>query len=101
LFHERFLGTFVDWCRKNGVKSRVQAYGREYYPLKSAMMLDIPECETWLRPDVGTDLEERTFKTGRAYRPVNKFVASAARLTGKNIVSCEEITNTSIVFNAS
>ncbi len=101
LFHERFLKTFVDWCRENGVKSRVQAYGREYYPLKSAMVLDIPECETWLRPDVGTDLEERTFKTGRAYRPVNKFVASAARLSGKNIVSCEEITNTTIVFNAS
>lgn len=101
LFHERFLETFVDWCRQNGVKSRVQAYGREYYPLKSAMIPDIPECETWLRPDVGTDFEERTFKTGRAYRPINKFVSSAARLTGKKIISCEEITNTTMVFNAS
>lgn len=101
LFHERFLETFVDWCRQNGVKSRIQAYGREYYPLKSAMVLDIPECETWLRPDVGTDFTERTFRTGRAYRPVNKFVSSAARLTGKKIISCEEITNTTMVFNTS
>lgn len=99
LFHERFLQTFVDWCRKNNVKSRVQAYGREYYTLESAMLLDIPECETWLRKDVGSDFEENTFRTGRAYRPVNKFVSSAARLTGKRVVSCEEITNTGIVFN--
>lgn len=100
LFHERFLQTFVNWCRKNNVKSRVQAYGREYYTLESAMLLDIPECETWLRADVGTDLAENTFRTGRGYRPVNKFVSSAARLTGKRLISCEEITNTSLVFNA-
>jgi hypothetical protein len=99
LFDERFLQTFIDWCKKNKVKSRVQAYGREYYTLESAMKLDIPECETWLRADVGTDFEENTFKKGRGYRPVNKFVASAAWLTGKRIVSCEEITNTSVVFN--
>ncbi|WP_316810750.1 glycosyl hydrolase [Pedobacter heparinus] len=99
LFDERFLKTFVDWCKKNKVKSRVQAYGREYYTLKSAMQLDIPECETWLRADVGTDLKEKLFASGRGYRPVNKFVASAAWLTGKRMVSCEEITNTSLVFN--
>lgn len=101
LFDERFLKTFIDWCKKNKVKSRVQAYGREYYPLESAMQLDIPECETWLRVDVGTDLKENVVAGGRAYRPVNKFVSSAARLTGKHIVSCEEITNTSMVFNDS
>lgn len=100
LFHERFLETFVDWCHKNKVKSRVQAYGREYYPLKSSMLLDIPECEAWLRADVGTDLPENTFIQGRGYRPVNKFVSSAARLTGKHLISCEELTNTSMVFNA-
>lgn len=100
LFHERFLKTFVAWCKKNNVKSRVQAYGREYYPLRASMLLDIPECETWLRADVGTDLPENTYSTGRAYRPVNKFVSSAARLTGKHIVSCEELTNTAMVFNA-
>lgn len=101
LFNERFLLTFIDWCKKNNVKSRVQAYGREYYTLESAMLPDIPECETWIRDDVGADLPENTFKTGRAYRPVNKFVSSAARLTGKRVISCEEITNTDLVFNAS
>lgn len=100
LFNERFLHTFIDWCRKNNVKSRVQAYGREYYTLESAMLSDIPECETWIRDDIGGDLPENTFKTGRAYRPVNKFVSSAARLTGKRMISCEEITNTDLVFNA-
>jgi hypothetical protein len=101
LFNERFLHTFIDWCKKNNVKSRVQAYGREYYTLESAMLADIPECETWIRDDVGGDLPENAFKTGRAYRPVNKFVSSAARLTGKRVISCEEITNTDLVFNAS
>lgn len=100
LFNERFLQTFIDWCGKNKVKSRVQAYGREYYTLESAMLSDIPECETWIRDDIGGDLPENTFKTGRAYRPVNKYVSSAARLTGKRVISCEEITNTDIVFNA-
>ncbi|MES3019871.1 MAG: glycosyl hydrolase [Bacteroidota bacterium] len=100
LFNERFLQTFTAWCKKNKVKSRVQAYGREYYTLESTMMVDIPECETWIRDDVGGDMPEHTFKTGRAYRPVNKFVSSAARLMGKRVVSCEEITNTALVFNA-
>jgi hypothetical protein len=100
LFDERFLKTFIEWCKTNKVKSRVQAYGREYYPLESAMQLDIPECETWIHADVGGEMPENTFKTGRMYRPVNKFVSSAARLTGKHIISCEEITNTAMVFNA-
>jgi hypothetical protein len=99
LFDERFLKTFIAWCKRNKVKSRVQAYGREYYTLESAMQLDIPECETWLRADVGTDTVENSFVKGRGARPVNKFVASAAWLTGKRIVSCEEITNTQMVFN--
>lgn len=101
LFNERFLHTFIDWCKKNKVKSRVQAYGREYYTLESAMLPDIPECETWIRDDIGDGLPENTFRIGRAYRPVNKFVSSAARLTGKRVISCEEITNTDLVFNES
>ena len=100
LFQERFLDTFTIWCKENKIKSRVQTYGGVYYPLQSAMQVDIPECESWLRPDIGTTLEENSFSRGRAYRPVNKFIASAARLSGKPEVSCEEITNTSMVFNA-
>lgn len=99
LFKESFLDVFLNWCKVNGVKSRVQAYGREFFPLESSMDVDIPECETWLRSYVGQELKDFDYKTGRAYSPINKFVSSGARLSGKKIVSCEEITNTEVVFN--
>ncbi|HWB92927.1 MAG TPA: glycosyl hydrolase [Puia sp.] len=101
LFREHFLDVFLDWCRKNGVRSRVQAYGREYYPLDSSLDVDIPECETWLRSYVGEPLKDFDYRSGRAYSQINKFVSSAAHLSGKRITSCEEITNTEVVFNAS
>ncbi|HEY4291137.1 MAG TPA: glycosyl hydrolase [Puia sp.] len=100
LFRERFLDVFLDWCKKNGVRSRVQAYGREFYPLDSSLDTDIPECETWLRSYVGAPLKDFDFKSGRAYSPINKWVSSASHLSGKRITSCEEITNTEVVFNA-
>lgn len=100
LFQERFLDTFLSWCKQNGVKSRVQAYGREYHPSDSSMQIDIPECETWMRSYIGQDLKDFDYKQGRAYSEVNKFVSSGARLAGKKLISCEEITNTEVVFNA-
>jgi hypothetical protein len=99
LFKERFIDTFNDWCHDNGVKSRIQAYGRGYHPLNASMYIDIPECETWLRETVGTEFANTGWQ-GRAYSVINKFVASGARLSGNRLVSCEEITNTSMVFNA-
>lgn len=99
LFKERFIDTFNIWCHQNNVKSRVQAYGRGYHPLEASLSIDIPECETWLRETVGTDFADKGWR-GRAYSVINKFVASGARLAGNNLVSCEEITNTSMVFNA-
>jgi hypothetical protein len=99
LFKERFIDTFNDWCHENGVKSRIQAYGRGYHPLNASMYIDIPECETWLRETVGTEFPNTGWQ-GRAYSVINKFVASGARLAGNRMVSCEEITNTSMVFNA-
>jgi len=99
IFQERFMETFVNWCSKNGVKSRMQAYGREFHPLDSSMQLDIPEGETWLRKYVGEDLKDFDYVQGRAYGPVNKFISSAARLSGKKIMSAEEITNADVVFN--
>jgi hypothetical protein len=99
LFKERFIDTFNEWCHRNNVKSRIQAYGRGYHPLDASTSIDIPECETWLRETVGDEFDDTGWR-GRAYSVINKFVASGARLGGKNIVSCEEITNTSMVFNA-
>lgn len=99
LFDERFLKTFNKWCHNNGVQSRVQAYGRGMHPLNSNLEIDIPECETWLNNSIGKDLPARG-GYGRAYCMINKFVSSGARLAGKRLVSCEEITNTRMVSMA-
>ena len=99
LFRERFIDTFNTWCHQHDVKSRIQAYGRGYHPIEASMDIDIPECETWLRETVGKELSDTGWE-GRAYSEINKFVSSGARLSGNKLVSCEEITNTSMVFNA-
>jgi hypothetical protein len=99
LFKERFIDTFNDWCHENNVLSRVQAYGRGYHPLESSMVIDIPECETWLRKSVGREYPDMGLE-GRAPTMVNKYVASGAALAGRKVVSCEEITNTSMAFMA-
>lgn len=91
LFSERFFDTFLDWCKGNGIQSRVQAYGIGYHPLDASMKVDIPECETWLGDHIG-------LKDHPGYTSINKFVSSAAKLAGKKVVSCEEITNISLVF---
>ncbi|MDR1455018.1 MAG: hypothetical protein LBJ01_05140 [Tannerella sp.] len=89
LIRERFLQTYTQWCNKHGFLSRVQAYGNEFHPLHASMDIDIPECETWTGHPA----------TPNAYTPVNKFVASAARLSGKKVVSCEEVTDIHTTFN--
>ncbi len=99
LFKERFIDTFNDWCHKNNVQSRMQAYGRGMHPLEASMEFDIPECETWLWKEVGREYPD-TGSTGRAPRNCNKYVSSGAALAGKKIVSCEEITNTAMAFMA-
>lgn len=57
------------------------------------MQVDIPECEPWMNPLMHTP--EHRPSTG-----INKFASSGARFTGKRLVSCEEVTNTGMVFNA-
>jgi len=99
LFQERFMETFLEWCKKNEIKSRVQAYGREFNPLDACMQIDIPEGETWIRTHAGDDFSEEDFTIGRTYSEVNKFVSSGAHLANKRLISCEDITNTQMVFN--
>ncbi len=99
LFKERFIDTFNDWCHRNKVKSRMQAYGRGMHPVEASMEIDIPECETWAFKDVGREYPD-TGLTGRGPRMCNKYVASGAALAKKKIVSCEEITNTEMAFMA-
>ncbi len=99
LLRERFVEPFLAWCKENGVLSRMQAYGRGYDPLDGSFGVDIPECETWIKPGLGTEMSEEDYRLGRAYTMINKYVASAAHLQGKTIVSCEELTNIDRVFN--
>jgi hypothetical protein len=101
LLKERFFDSFIDWCKENNVKSRAQAYGRGYFPLEGSFDVDIPECETWIRPGLGIEMNESDYRIGRAYTVVNKYVSSAAHLTGKRHISCEELTNIHMVFNES
>ena len=105
LLEERFLHTFTSWCNELGVRSRMQAYGRGFYPLESSMAVDIPEGESWtmnwLKHRIGEEMPESDYRRGRAYTMINKYVSSAAHLTGKRLVSCEEMTDTYTVFNTS
>jgi len=99
LLRERFVEPFLAWCKDNKVLSRMQAYGRGYDPLDGSFGVDIPECETWIKAGLGTQMSEDDYRLGRAYTMINKYISSAAHLQGKKIVSCEELTNTDRVFN--
>lgn len=105
LLEERFLQTFASWCGDLGVSSRMQAYGRGFFPLESSMAVDIPEGESWtmnwLKHRIGEEMPESDYRRGRAYTMVNKYVSSAAHLSGKRLISCEEMTDTYTVFNTS
>jgi hypothetical protein len=99
LIKERFVNSFIKWCKDNKVLSRMQAYGRGYFPLEGSFDADIPECETWIRAGLGTEMSETDYRIGRAYTMINKYVSSAAHLKGKKRISCEELTNIHTVFN--
>ena len=101
LLKERFVAPLIRWSKENKVPLRMQAYGRGYFPLESSFDADIPECETWIRPGLGTEMSESDYRVGRAYTMINKYVSSAAHLKGKSLVSCEELTNIHLVFNES
>ena len=106
IFHERFVGSFAQWCKSNNIKSRAQAYGRNYFLLEGSFDIDIPECETWLKYGIGEDITEEEFTRypwhlGQGNTMINKFVSSAAHLKNKRLISSEELTNTAMVFNES
>lgn len=105
LLNERFTQTYLEWCSDNNVKSRAQAYGRGFFPLETSLGYDIPEGESWttnwLKHRVGEEMPDDDYRRGRAYTMINKYVSSAAHLDGRRVVSCEEMTNTYLVFNTS
>jgi hypothetical protein len=99
LLEERFVAAFIQWCRDNKVLSRVQAYGRGYFPLEGSFNVDLPECETWVKYGLGKEMREDDYRIGRAYTMINKYVSSAAHVKGKKYISAEELTNTDMAFN--
>lgn len=100
LFLERFVGTFTAWCTKHGVRSRMQAYGMDCNAIEASMQLDIPECETWIWVPQIEEFDESVDNfSGRNYTMANKFVSSAGHLSGKQLISCEEMTNTGQIFS--
>lgn len=101
LFQERFVATFASWCTRNGVKSRMQAYGMDLDAIAAGMMVDIPECETWIQSEKIEAFGIGDYRQGRSYTMINKFVSSAAHLSGKQLISCEEMTNTDDPFHTS
>ena len=105
LLHERYTATFLAWCKEKGVKSRAQAYGRGFFPLESSLGYDFPEGESWttnwLRHKIGEEMGDEDYRRGRGYTMINKYVSSAGNLTGKRVVSAEEMTNTYKVFTTS
>lgn len=105
LLHERYTNTFLSWCREKNIKSRAQAYGNGFFLLESSLGYDIPECESWttnwLRHRIGEEMGDEDYRRGRSYTMINKYVTSAAHLSGKRLVSAEEMTNTYRVFNTS
>jgi hypothetical protein len=105
LLYERFTLSYLEWCREKGVMARAQAYGRGFFPLQTSLGYDIPEGESWttnwLKHRVGEEMPDDDYRRGRAYTMINKYVSSAAHLSGKRVISCEEMTNTYLVFNTS
>ncbi len=95
LFEERFLKTYVQWARENGLKARIQAYGREMHPLHGSMIATLPEGESWIW--LNREDDRRVWGQSTV---VNKYVSSGAHLSGKRLVSFEAMTNAVPVFRA-
>ena len=63
----------------------MQAYGSECDVMTASRMLDIPECETWIRSEQIVPFEAADYRVGRNYTMINKFVFVCRSLIGKAI----------------
>ncbi|MBN1483019.1 hypothetical protein EH223_13875 [candidate division KSB1 bacterium] len=100
LFMERFILPYHEWCLQNGVVSRYQAYGHPWLYtdlLDGYLIPDIPESDQWLY-NAGWVRHHRIDDI--RYAIWNKYASSGGHLTGKNIISCEAMTNTRGLWEA-
>ena len=98
LMLERYYRPFHEWCRRQGVQSRLQAYGHPWlrtHLLDGYMVPDIPEGDTWVHWKGEGTLD------GVRYAVWNKYASSAAHLNGRRVTGAETLTNLEGVFQTS
>ena len=102
VFLDSFTRVFQDFCTQNGLKCRYQAYGTPFLMgmMEGNMIPDIPESNNWI---YSTDMNSNEWKwnQGHGYMIWNLYAASGGHLTGRDIISCEAMTNTKGVFKTS
>jgi hypothetical protein len=102
VFLENFTETFQQFCTDNGLLCRYQAYGTPFLMgmMEGNMIPDIPESNNWIySSDMNADQWEWNQQHG--YMIWNLYAASGGHLTGRDIISCEAMTNTRGVFKTS
>lgn len=102
VFLDNFTRVFQDFCTENGLKCRYQAYGTPFLMgmTEGNMIADIPESNNWIY-SVNMDTDEWIWSQDHGYIIWNLYASSGGHLTGRKIISCEAMTNTSGVFRAS
>jgi hypothetical protein len=105
LFLENFVQNYQKFCTENKVLCRYQAYGTPDYMgiFQGNTMVDIPECNNWLysRNRDETASSEYTWAQNHGYMLWAKAASTGAHITGRNITSCEAMTNTGGNFRTS
>lgn len=98
-FLQNFTQTFQDFCTKENLLCRYQAYGTPFLMgmLDGYMIPDIPESNNWIY-SAEMKSDEWQWKQGHGYMIWNMYTAAGGHLTSKKIISCEAMTNTKGVF---
>lgn len=102
VFNDNFTKVFQEFCTKNGVKCRYQAYGIPFLMgiMEGNLIPDIPESNNWIySTDMNTD--SWYWNQNQGYMLWNLYASSGGHLTGRKIISCESMTNTKGVFKTS
>lgn len=112
---ENFVKVIQSFCEDNGLLFRFQAYGFPWHVgiSEGYLIPDIPEGNNWLfknQPSTWPsseaikkpyDTESFNWSDKLGDMIWNKYAAAGAHLTGKNIVSCEAMTNITGLYDES
>ncbi|NJO02648.1 MAG: hypothetical protein HC880_14040 [Bacteroidia bacterium] len=101
-FLTNFTQTFQQYSTDNGLMARYQAYGTPFLMgmIGGNLIPDIPESNNWI---YSADMEAPSWQwnIGHGYMIWNLYAAAGGHLKGRNIISCEAMTNTKGVFKMS